>query len=246
MGRIINRLLVITAALAIAFGGLAYIFRDAEHDNAQVFDKTFPLCEYIDMDILRLNVTVIPYDGNNIRISYKNDVPLDIELGDNRLSVSESSDFVISVFAGSEAEFGLYLYLPEDVFYHEITIYTGSGNVNFGGFDSEKVTIITNSGDISCENAHSLTSIVTGSGYVSLDFDKVVAESSISSRSGDAEIVFPHDGSVALDFETELGLCETDLIKGQLYGNYMYSFNGGDTLIHAFMEKGTLKIKERE
>ena len=47
-------------------------------------------------------------------MAYKNEVPLALELGDNRLTIRESEEFVISLFAGSEAEFGLYLYLPED------------------------------------------------------------------------------------------------------------------------------------
>ena len=34
MEKIVNRLLIITAAAAVIFGALAYVFRNAEHDNA--------------------------------------------------------------------------------------------------------------------------------------------------------------------------------------------------------------------
>lgn len=244
MEKKINVLLAVTAVLTIIFGGLAYYFRDAEHDSAQTGDAAFPMCEYIDIEILRLDVEIIPYDGKNIRVKYKNEVPLDLELGDNRLTVRESEEFVISLFAGSEAEFGLYLYLPEEK-YREITVYTGGGNVSVHGAECEKMTVITNGGDISVENNVSLVNLVTSTGNIRLDFAEVVQDSSVQSRSGNADIFIPKDSSVALDFETDTGECVTELFKGSVYGSYKYSFNGGRRSVFASLESGTLTIAER-
>ena len=86
----VNRLMIVTAAFALAFGAGAYHFRNAPHAGAYEDELEISLCEYIDIDVLRLNVSVIPYDGDRIRISYINDLPLIIEKGDNSLSISES------------------------------------------------------------------------------------------------------------------------------------------------------------
>lgn len=244
MEKVINRLLVITALLALAFGAAAFAFRNSEHDTIKSEERELAFCEYIDIDLLRLDVTVIPYDGDKIRISYKSDLPLDISLGDNRLSISESSEFVISLFFGETSDFGLYLYLPK-LYYREITIYTGSGDVKVGGLDMEMLTVITNSGNILCENSRCLSSLVTGTGDITLDCDKVADGTQIQSRKGNAQLIIPHKSSVAVDFETETGDCETKLISGKLYGSNMYSFNGGNRLVHASLEEGTLTISEK-
>lgn len=244
MDKKINLLLVVTGVLSIIFGGLAYYFRDAEHDSAQTGDIPIPICEYIDIEILRLDVEIIPYEGDHIRVVYKNEVPLDIRLGDNLLIVRESEEFVISLFAGSEAEFGLSVYLPERI-YREITIYTGGGAVSVHGVACGKMTVITNSGDISVEDNTSLVNLVTGSGDISLDFAEVVQDSSVQSRSGSAEILIPKDSSVSVEFETDTGECVTDLFKGNVFGSYTYSFNGGKRSVFASLESGTLTIAER-
>lgn len=244
MEKRVNVLLVVTAILTVIFGGLAYHFRDAEHDSAQTGDVLLPMCEYIDIEILRLDVEIIPYDGENIRVAYKNELPLALELGDNRLTVKESEEFVISLFAGSEAEFGLSVYLPEKS-YREITVYTGGGNVSVDGADCEKMTIVTNGGDISVKNSVSLVNLVTGTGDILLDIAEVVQDSSVQSRSGNADIFIPKDGSVAVEFETNTGECVTELFSGNVYGSYKYSFNGGRRSVFASLESGTLTIAER-
>lgn len=245
MEKAVDRLLIITAVFALLFGAAAYHFRGSSHATIKTFDREVAVCEYIDVDVPKLDVIVIPYDGKRIRVAYKNDLPLEITLGDNRLSITESSEFVISLFVGGSSDFGLYLYLPKTI-YRDITIYTGAGNVRVGGVNSEKLTVITNSGDIFCEDAISLANLVTGSGNITLDCNVVIEESSIQSRSGNVSFIFPSDSSVAVDFETNSGECETDLISGKLYGSNMYSFNGGGTLIHATLETGTLTIGKKE
>lgn len=245
MEKAINRLLLLTAVLTLVFCAAAYAHRNDEHDAVRTVDKVMDVCEYIDIDVLRLDVELIPYDGDKIRIAYKNELPLDIKRGDNRLSISESDDFVISLFLSEESEFGLTLWLPKTV-YREITVYTGAGSVKAGGVNSEKLTIVTNSGDITCEDTISLVTLASGSGNISLDFRVVIEGSAIQSRSGSAKLSFPAGNSVAVDFETDTGECVTDLMSGQLSGSNMYSFNGGGTLVHATIEKGTLKISEKK
>ncbi len=244
MEKVVNRLMLITALLACVFGAGAFLFRDAEHDSASEADEFYPLCEYIEIDVLRLSVTVVPYEDDMIRVSYKNDVPLEIELGDNSLIITESDEFVISLFTGSDADFGLYVYLPKEI-YRDIAVYTSSGGVKIGGVDSEKVTVSTDSGDILSEGTRSLSALSTATGDITLDFESVIEGSYIQTRFGNANLVFPKESSVALDFETETGECQTSLINGKLYGSNMYSFNGGKQLIHAALETGTLTVSEK-
>lgn len=151
---------------------------------------------------------------------------------------------MISLFAEDASNYGMYLYLPRE-FYRDILIYTVSGNVILGDVDSEKITVVTNSGAINSENTRSMCSLATGSGDIRLDFYSVIAGSSIQSRTGNAEIVFPRGSSVALDFETDTGEMKTDLINGSYSGSYMYSFNGGGKLIHAALETGVLTVSEK-
>lgn len=236
----VNRLMIVTAAFALAFGAGAYHFRNAPHAGAYEDELEVSLCEYIDIDVLRLNVSVIPYDGDRIRISYTNDLPLIIEKGDNSLSISESDEFVISILAES-ARFGMTVSLPRDI-YREITVSTGSGSVSLGALDAERISVSTGSGAVDSEGTRSLVYLSSGSGDITVDFEAVIPESTVITRSGNADILLPKGSSVALDFETETGACECDLIAGRVVGSYMYSINGGRDLIHATLEQGTLTV----
>lgn len=242
MEKIVNKMLAVTFVFAVLFGGAAYLLRNTEHDTIAEGERDFELYEYIDIDLQRLDVTIIPYDGEDIRVSYKNDLPLAFEVGDNRLSITESTEFVVSLFAGRESEFGLYLYLPR-VSFREIKVITGLGDVKIGRVDSGRLTVLTESGDILCEDMVSLGKLTTTSGYISVNFEYVISETEILSRRGDVDMTLPPESSVAVDFETDTGECHTDLWSGQAYGSRTYSFNGGDKLIYAAVEKGTLTIR---
>ncbi len=224
---------------------LAFLFPGESLGSVKSGSKSFPLCEYINIDLLKTNVELIPWENDSIRMEYQNDVPLTAEIGDNSLNISESSEFVISLFAEKSSERYMKLYLPRE-YYRDILIYTVSGSVELGAVDSEKLTVVTNSGDIVSENTRSLSSFTTASGNIVLGFYRVIPGSSILSRSGNAEISFPKGSSVALDFETDTGVMSTDLIRGNYAGSYMYSFNGGGALIHASLEKGVLTVLERQ
>ncbi len=242
---VIHRWLIITGGLAAAFAAAAVIFPGESLGSARQGDEQFPLCEYISVDLLKTPVTVIPSDGDKIRFSWKNDVPLTAELGDNSLTITESSEFMISLFAGDTSDYGMQLFLPRE-YYRDIVIYTAAGEVRLGDIDSDRITVVTNSGRIISENTRSLCSLATGSGDIELDFYSVITGSSIQSRSGNATLTFPKGSSVALDFETDTGELRTDLLSGSFPGSHMYSFNGGGHLISASLESGTLTVSEKE
>ena len=242
--RWINRWLVITGILAAVFAAAAFLFHGQSLGTAKEDDKYFPLCEYISIDLLKTDVTIIPWEEDEIRFTYRSDVPLTVETGDNSLSITESTEFVISLFAGDAEDYGVYLYLPRE-YYRDILIYTVSGDVILGDVDSEKITVVTNSGKITSENTRSLCSLTTGSGDILLDFYSVIPGSSVQSRTGNAEIIFPKGSSVSLDFETKTGELQTDLINGSYPGSYKYSFSGGAKQIHAALETGVLSVSEK-
>ncbi len=242
---VLHRWLIITGGLAAAFAAAAVLVPGESLGSAREGNEEFPLCEYINVDLLSIPVSVIPYDGDRIRFDWRNDVPLTAEVGDNSLTITESSEFVISLFAGDTGDYGMRLYLPRE-YYRNIVIYTAAGDVNLGDVDSDHITVVTNSGDILSENTRSLCSLATGSGDIMLDFYSVIAGSSIQSRTGNATIVCPRGSSVALDFETDTGELSTDLLSGSFPGSHMYSFNGGGQLIHASLESGTLTVREKD
>ncbi|MDE7398105.1 MAG: DUF4097 domain-containing protein [Oscillospiraceae bacterium] len=241
MEKSINRLLVFTLVCGIFFAGITFLFRNAEHDSVSEGDRSFPLCEYIDVSLARLPVTVIPYDGEEIRAVYKNDLPLDFETGDNSLAIAESNKFVVSLFAGKKSEFELTLYLPQHI-YREISIYTGSGSIKIGRVDCGQTRLSTESGNITCENTVALTNITTTSGFIDVNFENIVDGCEILSRKGDAKFTVPGDSSMAVDFETDSGKCETELWNGDPYGSRFYGYNGGNRVIHTVIEHGTLVI----
>lgn len=241
MEKSINRLLIFTLICGIFFAGITFLFRNAEHDSVSEGNRVFPLCEYIDITLARLPVTVIPYDGEEIRAEYKNDLPLEFGQGDNSITIAESNRFVVSLFAGKRAEFALTLYLPRHS-YREITIYTGAGSIDFGRVDSKQISLATESGDITCEKTVALINITTTSGFIDVDFENLVDGCEIHSRKGDAKISIPGEASAAVDFETDSGKCETELWNGDPYGSRFYGYNGGERVIHALIERGTLEV----
>ncbi len=245
MNRAINIWLTVTAVLSLIFGGCLWYFRDSE-GTAQYYEgrNTVEVCDNIELDMIKTDVQLIPYDGEELLFEYKSTVPISVLKGDNRLVVKESDEFQLSFFTGDEAQFVFTLYLPKRI-YKSITVYNSSGDVHIGRIDSDLVTTVTKSGGILATHTRSLMKLTSGSGDILLDFESVVADSSISTRSGNAELIFPKGSSVALSYETETGSFECDLISGSVEGSYMYSFRGGNNLIHADVETGIFTVKEK-
>lgn len=244
MEKIVNRLLIITAAAAVIFGALAYVFRNAEHDIAAQGDESFPVCDYIDIELLKLNVEILPYSGDKIRVCYKNNLPLIVEKGDNSISISEDEKFVISLFPGEQDRFAVTIYLPERS-YREISVSTGGGDVKVGRVDSRLLNILTEDGNITCSDTVSQFNISTTSGFISLDIEAAMRNCTILSRKGDVDVFVPEKASVAVDFETQTGACVPEITGGRPSGNGVYGINGGARSIYAAVQEGTLTIKKR-
>lgn len=245
MEKKINRFLVVCLILGALFGGAAFLFRNSPHASEAGGVFTFPKLEYLDIDLQRLDVELIPYDGDEITVEYKNDRPLYMDVGDNTLTIAESSDFVVSLFAGKRSEFGLQIYLPRKQ-YRDISIYTATGEVNVRGVKCLKLTAVTESGDINVEDMDYLANLITTSGRISADITEIVKDTDILNRSGDIELTFPPESSVAIDFMTKDGECRTDMISGQIFGDFLYAFNGGRRQISVTAEHGTFVFGERK
>ncbi len=243
MERAIDRWMLITAVAAVALAMCAFLFRSESKSAALEEELTLPLCEYIEIDVLKLDVMLMPTDEDDILIRYKSEVPLTIDTGDNSLSISESDEFVISLFADDD-DLGLYVYLPDEI-YREVIVYTTSGSVKMGGINSEKITVVTNSGDILSEDTKSLVDLISGTGNVTLEFGTIVPESSVQLRKGNAEVVIPKGTPISIDFETDSGRLSSDMFSGSYKGSYIYSFNGGEQLIHATLDSGELRIEQK-
>ncbi len=246
MNRILNRLIIITAVLSVVFGVCVWIFRDSS-GNAEYYegDNSVEFSEYIEIDLLKTDVRLIPYSGDSIRFKYTSMVPITVMKGDNRVVITESDEFVLSFMTGDASQFMLDLYLPRKQ-YRNITLYTSSGDVYIGGVNSDTISVVSKSGSVTAEHTRSAVKLSSGSGNILLDFDRVVAASSIETRSGNAEIIFPEGSSVALSYETDTGIFSSDLISGSVKGSYMYSFNGGAQLIGANVESGIMTVSEKQ
>lgn len=245
MEKIINRALIVSLILAAAFGGTAYFFRNYPHASAAGGKFTFPLLQYLDIDLQRLDVNIVPYDGEEITLEYKNDRPLEIETGDNELRITESDKFIVSLFAGSEAEFGLTIYLPRAE-YREISIYAATGSISVGETACRKLSAVTESGDIAILGASYPFSLSTTRGRISAELNSVADGSDILNREGDVELTVPPESSFAVDFSTKDGECISGLIRVQIEGDYLYSFNGGKQQISVTADHGTFTFDERK
>ena len=245
MGKVINRWIIVTALLSVVFGAFLWRYRDAE-GNAEYFEgsNSVPLCEYIELNMLKTDVELIPYDGSRIKFQYTSIVPIEVLIGDNRLVVNESDELRVSFLADDESPFVFRLYLPRHL-YRSVIIYTSSGSVLMDSVICEAVSVITKSGDIASVNTFAPVQLSSGSGNVFLDFNVVVPGCSIVTRSGDAEIRFSEGSSVALSYETDSGSFRSQLLNGSVKGSYMYSFSGGENLIHAEVERGLLTVSEK-
>ncbi len=245
LNKVINRWIAVMGIFMLIFGGFTYYFRDSR-GNASFHegDNTVETVENIQLDLLKTNVYVLPTTEDKIRIRYKSIVPISVMLGDNRLVIEESDEFVLSFLTGDDIGLGLWLYLPKGI-YEDITLHTASGNAEVGRIDSHEINVITKSGNIKSTDTRSLVNLITGTGDILLDCEYPIAGSTLESRSGNAEIVFPKGSSVALAYETENGRFESDLIRGSIEGSYMYGFNGGENLISADIVNGTLTVSEK-
>ena len=244
MKKTINKWLIVTAAGAVIFAGLTFLFRNSEHDSLISGDKLCGFCEYIEVDLLRLDVAVVPYDGNEIRVIYKNDLPIDIEFGDNSMTISESDRFVISLFSRTTEDFGLWLYLPRKS-YREISVYTGQGNISVDKTDCGLIRLITEDGDITCKELSSQAAITTSRGFISLDIEELTTNISLISRKGNAKVMLSKSSSFAIDFETETGECYCEITGTRLTDSGVFGINGGEKTIFAEIPEGTLNISER-
>ncbi len=246
MSRAVNAWIIVTAVLSLVFGVCLWVFRDSTGNV--VFHEgrnTVEVCDYIELDMIKTDVELIPYDGEEIMFEYTSTMPITVLKGDNRIVVKESDKFQIEFMAGEAEQFVFRLYLPKWI-YRSITVYSSSGDVHVGRIDSDLVTVVTKSGDILSTKTRSLVKLGSGSGDILLDFESVIADSSIETRSGNAEIIFPVGSSVALSYKTDTGSFECPLISGRVEGSYMYSFHGGGNLLHADVSSGILTVKEKQ
>ncbi len=244
MEKAVNRLLIIFLLGTIAFGTLMYKYRNADHDSLFEEAYTFELCEYIEIDVSRMSVTLVPYDEPDITVAYKNDKPLDFETGDNSLFITESSQLLVSLFTGDKSDFSLYLYLPRQS-YREISVYTGLGNVMAGRIDSQMLTINTESGNIICDDSISRLNLSTISGKIDVDYELIADGTEINSRRGNVDFNVHPKSEFSVDFNTKTGTCECDFSDGEFMGTYKYTFNGGGNTINAYIEEGVLSIREK-
>lgn len=244
MGRRFNCWLIVMGALTLVFGACTWFFRDSR-GNADFYEgsNSVEVCDDIELDLLKCNVELIPYDGDEIRFEYRSLVPITVMKGDNRLVVTESDEFKLSLLTGEENGFGFALYLPQHE-YETITVYTSSGAVNAEGIKSEQLNVVTKSGKIDVEGCDALVRLTSGTGDVRLSFDEITDGSGIEARSGNAEIIIPEGSSVALSYETETGEFRSDMISGSVDGSYMFSFSGGERLIYADVATGTLTVSK--
>lgn len=245
MKKTINKLLAAAAVSAAVFGALAFLFRDSEYDSFCKGDKLCGFYEYINVDLLRLDVFVVPYDEDEIRVVYKNDLPLEIEFGDNSITISESEKFVISLFSREAEDFGLWLYLPRR-YYREVTVHTGQGSIIADKTDCGFLTLNTESGDITCKGLTSDANLTTTRGFVSLDVEELSENVSVVSRKGNAEIFLPKNSSAAIDFETDTGECDCEITETKLFGSSFFGINGGEKTVSVKVPMGKLSIKKRE
>lgn len=244
MNRVLDRLIIVTGALALVFGICTWLVRDSK-GNAHYYegDNTVKLCEYIELQMLKTDTELIPYDGDRIRIQYRSIMPISVMLGDNRLIITESDELKLTLMTGDPEQFRLRLYLPKNI-YKSIIVTAASGDVDIGRIDADAVAVTTKSGAITATETRSQMNLVSGTGDISLSFESVISGSAISTRSGNAQILFPRGSSVALAYETETGEFSSDLISGSVDGSFMYSFSGGANLIRAEVESGTLTVNE--
>ena len=245
MNRVINRWLIVTALLSVVFGALLWKYRFAE-GNAEYFEgsNSVALCEYIELNMLKTDVELIPYDGSRIKFEYRSIVPIEVLLGDNRLVVNESDELRVSFLTEERTDFVFRLYLPYHL-YRSVIIYTSTGDVLLDSLSCEAVSVITKSGDIASVNTSTPVQLTSAGGNIFLDFSSVVPDCAITTRNGDAEIRFPAGSSVALSYETESGSFRSELLSGSVKGSYMYSFSGGENLIFAEVERGLLTVSEK-
>lgn len=245
MGKVFNRWLVVLGALTVAFGACVFVLRGSR-GNAVYYegDNTVPLCANIELNLLKCDVRLIPYDGEDIRFCYKSAVPITVMRGDNRLVVSESDEFRLMLLSDGRQNFNFTLYLPQAE-YDAITVYASSGSISASGLTAEQLNIVTKSGAIDVEDCAALTRLTSGTGDIRLCFDGVTEGSGVEARSGNAEIILPKGSSVALSYETQTGDFQSDMISGKVEGSYMFSFSGGETLIYADVERGTLTVNEK-
>lgn len=242
MRSILNRWIVVTGVLTLILGICVVAFRGGS-GNVSYYegDETFPPCLYMELDMLKCDVELIPYDGEDIRLVYSSLVPITVRTGDNRLVVSESSEMKLTFLTQPPQQTGLKLYLPEKE-YGGITIYTSSGRIDCSGISAGEIMAVTKTGDISFDGCYALLQLKSGSGDISLQLDEIVQNSSVETRKGDAQICFPRGSSVALSYKTETGSFSSDMIKSDINGSYMFSFGGGEKLLHADVESGTLTV----
>ncbi len=245
MNKIINRWLVITAVLSAIFAVCLWHHRDAQ-GNTEYYEGSnhVEMCEYIELDMLKTNVELIPYNGNDIKFEYKSLVPIEVLLGDNRLVVNESDELKVAFLESEGTQLGFKLYLPKKS-YRSMIIYTSSGNVGLSSVKCDAINVTTNSGSIASLDTNSVVHLVSGSGDILLDFNEVIPDCSIENRNGNVEIRFTEDSSVALSYETETGHFRSDLLDANIRGSYMYSFSGGENLITADVSHGILTVNEK-
>lgn len=177
-------------------------------------EYSLPFKSYLNINVTNIPLYIDIYDGDEIKISYKNETALLIEENEYSYTISQDADFAFSLFSLDFLDYSATILLPDRV-YREVVITSASGNVEFLRAYARSLDITSRSGSITVTEAVGNMRLKTVYGNIDADFISFGENCLLESESGDITVKMPGDRLVWLEFLTENGSFTSDFFKNE-------------------------------
>ena len=209
-------LLWICLGLGIASGVCCFLLQRQAVQNGfdgSVVKEEFHIgkAKYITISTTNLDVEILPFDGDEIKIGYVNDSAVIIEKQDeNYLKLRQDDSFTFSLLAKEQFGYKMTVWLPQHD-YRELYVSSSSGRITLQSTCAEYTELSTRSGEITVHEADGKLKARTDSGNISCNYLAFVTAGNFITESGNVEIRMPEFSGVTLEFETVCGSAESDM-----------------------------------
>lgn len=232
MNEKLNRWLILLTVLfgltALGAAGVQHHFGGSGKSSVAGGEYLYDTVSYIEINALTIDVHVKTYDGDKIKLVYANDTALSVNEGDNKITITQNNDFVISFFAFRQFSYEMTLYLPDEI-YRDIFISTTTGNISADNLNCNSLELATKSGEITADSVKSAFKASSVSGGISCSYYALIQDCDIASKTGSVTVELPEKTRFMLYFTTKSGSISSSVfLNGEPVRESFRYARGGD------------------
>lgn len=209
----------------------------------------FPAVNNLRISFTALDMSLHSYDGDVIRITYSNALPLQFDTSEEGvLRITQDASFSLALFAEVNSRYHADIYLPRRS-YRDFRLDSISGDIFVYDIDMLSLDITTRSGQTLVTNSAYPITITSQRGDVWIDAATVNGDINVKTGSGATSLAVPDFSSFTLCFGSLSGCITTDIFPekyDKLREDVTAVYGTGRNAVNVESESGDLIIELTE